>query len=166
MIYLTLDEKVTQALEDAYDAETGELIISEEDLEDLLERISEDHDAMLDTIVSEVKNLDAEAAAIAGEIKNLTERKRICENKRDRDKRLLAYLLHGEKWKNARHTISYRRSDQVVLDEGFMEWAEINAPGLLNVKVEPRKADIKDALKNGVAFEYAHLESKNNIQIK
>ena len=82
-------------------------------------------------------------------------------------KRLLFWLLQGEKWKNARHTISYRKSAELVLDDDFIPWAEVNAPGLLRFKEpEPMKDEIKMAIKNGTFFDHAHLEEKTNIQIK
>lgn len=168
MIY-RLDDQIEQALNNFYDHETGELLpwFTEEDVCQIVKDISEDFDTKIDSITSEAKNLDAEAEALAEEIANLTERKRRVVNRRDRDKRLLAYLLNGQKWKNGRHSISFRRSEEVVVDEDFIEWAEAYAPGLLNVKPpEPRKQEIKNAIKAGTYFDHAHLEEHNNIVIQ
>ena len=165
MLY-RLDDAINNALESAYDPETGELLTSEEELFKAVQGATEEFDELVDSVACSVKNYDSEAAAIAAEVKNLTERKRIAENKRDRAKRLLAWLLAGQKWQNGRHKIGYRKSETVVLDDEFMEWAEREAPGLLKIEMEPRKAEIKNALKNGVVFEHAHLEEKNNIQVR
>lgn len=168
MIY-RLDDQIAIALETAYDPDTGELLdgITDEDLCQMVKDITADFDTKIDSIASDVKNLDAEAEALAVEIANLTERKRRVVNRRDRDKRLLAYLLNGQKWKNERHSISFRRSEEVVVDEDFIEWAEAYAPGLLNVKPpEPRKQEIKNAIKAGTYFDHAHLEEHNNIVIQ
>lgn len=168
MIY-RLDDKIAIALETAYDPDTGELLdgITDDYLCQLVRDIKADFDTKIDAIASDVKNLDAEAEAIAAEIANLTERKRRVINRRERDKRLLAYLLDGQKWKNERHNISFRRSEEVVVDEDFVEWASTYAPGLLNIKPpEPRKQEIKNAIKTGTYFEHAHLEEHNNIVIQ
>lgn len=166
MIYQLLDERITQALNDAYDPETGELLIPEEELFAKIRDIEEDHDRLLDTIASEMKNLYAEAAAVKGEKMALADRQSRLEKKAERLKRLLAWLLQGETWKNARHAISYRKSAELVIDDGFVEWAEAFAPGLLRITEEPRKDEIKRAIKEGKYFDLAHIEEKQNIQVK
>lgn len=168
MIY-PLDAQISLALSQAYDPETGELLegVSEEELFEEIQRISEDFDTTVDSIASEIKNLVAEAEAVKEEKKKLADRQSKLENRTEQMKRLLAYLLQGAAWKNGRHKIGYRKSSVVVIDDGFVEWAEQNAPALLNYKEpEPRKQDIANALKAGFLFDYAHLEQKNNIQIK
>lgn len=168
MIY-QLDTLIEMALHDAYDPETGELMegVTEEGLFAEIERITKDHDVTIDSIASEIKNLAAEAQSVKEEKLKLAERQSKIEARLERTKRLLAWLLHGEKWKNGRHNITYRRSTALVLDDEFMSWAKDNAPDLLNYKEpEPRKQDITNALKAGFIIDHAHLEQKNNIQVK
>lgn len=165
MIY-RLDEQIAQALESAYDPETGELLISEEEMFAQIEKITADFELLIDNIASDVKNLKAEAADVKDEKMKLAKRQAQLENRAERAKRLLAYLLKGEKWKNGRHSISYRKSDELVVDDKFVEWASMNAPGLLKLEPEVRKTDVKNAIKNGTVFEFAHIEQKNNIQVK
>lgn len=165
MIY-RLDEQIEQALENAYDPETGELLIPEEEMFAQIEKITADFELLIDNIASDVKNLKAEAADVKDEKMKLAKRQSQLEARAERAKRLLAYLLKGEKWKNGRHSISYRRSDELVVDDGFVEWAYSNEPGLLKIEPEVRKTDVKNAIKNGQVFEFAHIEQKNNIQVK
>lgn len=165
MIY-RLDDQIEQALERAYDQDTGELLIPEEEMFQQIENIKADFETLIDNITSEFKNLTAEAESVKAEKMRLAKRQTILEAKAGRTKRLLAYLLHGQKWKNGHHSVSYRKSDELVLDDQFVDWASVNAPGLLKLEPEVRKADVKQAIKNGTVFEYAHLEQKNNIQIK
>ena len=165
MIY-RLDEQIAQALESAYDPETGELLISEAEMFAQIEKITADFELLIDNIASDVKNLKAEAADVKDEKMKLAKRQAQLENRAERAKRLLAYLLKGEKWKNGRHSISYRKSDELVVDDKFVEWASMNAPGLLKLEPEVRKTDVKNAIKNGTVFEFAHIEQKNNIQVK
>lgn len=165
MIY-RLDEQIAQVIDSAYDPETGELLIPEEDLFQKIETITADFETLIDSIVSDVKNLKAEAADVREEKQKLAKRQASLEARAERAKRLVAYLLKGEKWKNGRHTVSYRKSEELVVDDKFVEWASINAPGLLKIEPEVRKLDVKNAIKNGTFFEFAHIEQKNNIQIK
>ena len=168
MIY-RLDDQIAQALESAYDPFTGELLegVTEEELFNLIQTVTEDFENLIDNIICEVKNLKAEAADIKEEKMKLQERQSKVEKRYERTKRLLAYLLNGERFKNGRHSISYRKSTELVLDDNFIPWAEINAPGLLNWKdPEPAKNEIRNAIKEGTYFEFAHLEEKTNIQIK
>lgn len=165
MIY-RLDEQIQNALDNAYDPETGELLIPEEEMFAQIEKITEDFDTLIDNIASDAKNLKAEAADVREEKRKLAERQSRLEAKAERAKRLLAYLLHGEKWKNGRHSISYRKSEEVVCDDDFIQWASVNRPEFLKIEPEVRKTDLKNAMKNGETFEFARIEQKNNIQVR
>ena len=165
MIY-RLDEQIERAIASAYDHDTGELLISEEEMFQQIENIKADFDTLIDSIASDVKNLKAEAADVKDEKMRLAKRQMHLEARAERAKRLLAYLLHGEKWKNGRHNVTYRKSEELVIDDDFVEWASLNAPGLLKLEPEVRKTDVRNAIKRGTVFEFAHIEQKNNIQIK
>lgn len=165
MIY-RLDEQIERAIASAYDPDTGELLIPEEEMFQQIENIKADFDTLIDSIASDVKNLKAEAADVKDEKMRLAKRQMHLEARTERAKRLLAYLLHGEKWKNGRHNVTYRKSEELVIDDDFVEWASLNAPGLLKLEPEVRKNDVKNAIKRGTVFEFAHIEQKNNIQIK
>ena len=163
-----LDKQVEDYLESCYDPDTGELLegITEEDMAAHITQLSVDHETLLDSIASGIKNDLAEAEAVKAEKANLARRQSIAEKKAERGKRFLAWLTQGEKWQNERHQVSYRKSEVVVIDDKFVEWASVMAPGLLKIEPEPRKADIKAAIKRGTMFEHAHLETRNNIQVK
>ena len=165
MIY-RLDEQIEHAIENAYDPETGELLTPEEEMFAQIEKITSDFELLIDNLASDVKNIRAEAADVKDEKMKLAKRQSQLEARADRAKRLLAYLLKGEKWKNGRHSISYRKSDELVCEDDFIEWASVNAPQYLKIEPEVRKTDVKNAIKNGEVFEFAHIESKNNIQVK
>lgn len=165
MIY-RLDEQIQQALDSAYDPDTGELLLEEEELFRQIEDIKADFETLIDSIASDVKNLKAEAADVRDEKQKLAKRQSQLEARAERAKRLLAYLLHGEKFKNGRHSVSYRKSEELVVDDEFVEWAAVNDPSFLKVEPEVRKLDVKNAIKNGMVFEFAHIEQKNNIQVR
>lgn len=162
-----IDERIELYLEDCYDPETGEIRedLTEEQMFAEIEQLKVDHEDLLDSIASSIKNDLAEAEAVKAEKLRLERRQSYAKNRAERGKRLLAYLTKGQKWENEHHKISYRKSTVVVIDDMFVEWASVMAPGLLKVEPEPRKDEIKRAINSGASFEHAHLETKNNIQV-
>lgn len=131
-----------------------------------LEEAQINFDTMIHSLRNEVINKASDAAALKAEKLKLSRRQQIAENASERAKRFLAYLLKGEKYDDGVCKISYRKSENVVIDDDFVEWASVNAPGLLKIEPEPRKADIKAAIKRGAMFDHASLEVRNNIQVK
>ena len=97
----------------------------------------------------------------------LAKRQGAVERHVERDKRLLAYLLGGDKWKNGRHVVSYRRSEKLVVDDSEMllNWAKTEGRGFLK-EPEVMLNDIKIAVKNGTVIPAVHLEQTNSIQVK
>lgn len=135
----------------------------------LLERIellNLDYAKLIRNLRNENINRKAEAEALKNEKQKLAKRQQTAERAAERAGRFLAYLTKGEKYEDADVKISYRKSEVVELDDDFCDWAMTNAPGLVKVTPEPRKADIKRLLKNGTMIEHAHLETRQNIQIK
>lgn len=170
MIY-PLDKQIEFFLDTLYNPETGELLdgVTEENIEKQLEQLAIDFDVKIDSLASEIKNLKAEAADIKEEKMKLEKRQSQVENRLERTKRFLAYLLHGNKWKNGKHSVSYLTSKETVIDnqEDFVKWANVNFPSLLKYKApEPIRSEIKKAINDGLDVSFAHLEPKRNIQIR
>ena len=170
MIY-PIAEQLEQLMESFTDPETGELIASEEEMQTAIEQLQIDFDAKIVDLRNENINRISEAEAIKAERAKLMIRQKRAEESAERLKRWLAWLLKGEKFQKDACKISYRASEEVVYDDGnadqFIEWAEKNAPELLTYKKpEPKKMDIKKAIKAGKVIEFAHIQSKNNVQIK
>ena len=166
MIY-PISEAIDRLLDSAVDEETGELKFSDEELEAQIEELQMSFDEKVDSLCCVAKNSKAMAADIKDEKMTLAKRQKREENASERAKRFLAYLLKGEKFKNARHNLYYLTSQQLVVDdeEELIAWCKINAPGFLN---EPtlREADIKQALKNGSNIPFAHLQENKNVVVK
>ena len=89
MVY-PLSEQIENMLSECYDPETGELLVPEEEMFAEIERLRMDFEEKLDGIVCEIKNLQADAAAIKAEKDMLAERQRKAEEKGERLKRLMA----------------------------------------------------------------------------
>lgn len=165
MIY-PISQMIEELMASAVDEDTGEILIPDEELQQKLEELQMSFDDKIVELRNDVINKTAEAEALKREKQKLAERQKFAENRAERAKRFLAWLLKGESFQKDTVKISYRKSEEVIVDDSFVEWAAVNAPGLLKIEPEPRKADIKKAIKNGTCFEHAHLEEKRNIQVK
>lgn len=148
------------ALLSQVDEETGELLFSLDDLEALqMER-----EAALEGIALTVKNLTAEAAALKGEIDNLTKRKRQAEARAERLTRFLQDALAGEKLKTSRVAVSYRSSKAVeIRDEIFWQNPDER---FLRMKPEVNRTAIKEALEAGETIPGAEIVTRQSMQIK
>lgn len=139
------------------DFETGEIIDEEK-----LQALQLEFNQKVEGIALWIKNLLAEAKMIKEEKDNLAERQKSCENKAASLKKYLSSALDGEKFKTAKVSVSYRKSESVeiedisLLDDDYLKFKEPEAD----------KTKIKAALKNGVSLEGVTLVEKNNIQIK
>jgi len=157
-------------LEEQIDAENADVALPYLDSEALLleniERLQLDYGKLIRNLRNDYFNRKSEAEALKAEKQRLAKRQATAERAYDRAGRFLAYLTKGEKYEDADVKISYRKSEVVEIDDDFCDWAMTNAPGLVKVTPEPRKADIKRLLKNGQQIEHAHLETRQNIQIK
>lgn len=166
MIY-PISESIERLLASAVDEETGELKFSDEELEAKIEELQMSFDEKVDSLCCAAKNAKAMAADIREEKMKLQKRQKSEENASERARRFLAYLLKGEKFKNARHNLFYLISQELVIDdkEQLIAWAKINAPGFLN---EPtlREADIKQALKNGSDIPFVHIQNNRTVVIR
>lgn len=166
MIY-PINEAMERFFESIVDEETGEVTMSEEEMQTALDELQMEFDDKIEQLRNEVINLNAEAEALKLEKAKLDKRKKSAENGAERAKRFLAYLLQGEKYKKGAVSISYRKSERLVIEdeEELRKWAKLNGPGLLK-EPELREGDIKTAIKNGAAIPFAHVEPRNNVQVK
>lgn len=170
MIY-PLDQQIENLFYTFLDEETGELKCSEEEMTEAIAQLEMDFDkkilalrnSYLETELN-AKRVAAEAKTLRDEATNVQKRATSLQNRADRIKRFIAYLLKGEKFDKDGAKITYRKSEECVIDETFLVWAKTNRPEFLTMT--PKKADIKAALKNGEHLRYAHIEERSNIQIK
>ena len=151
--------EINQAILDTVDQETGEII----DL-DRLNALEMERDTKISNVACWIKDLKAEAEAIKAEKQVLEKRQKAAENKAESLKQWLLFALNGEKFKDARCSISYRKSEKVVFDDGFC-FSSLPAQ-FKKVTVEPKKTEIKDYLKTGATIEGVELAESSNIQIR
>lgn len=156
---------IDQALENLVDHETGEVLDF-----DAFEELQMARDAKIEGIVCWTKNLAAEAKAIWEEEKELAERRRALEAKRDK---LLGYVdraLDGAPFQTARCSVTYRKSTAVEITsmEALVKWCMDNGYGGKVTYAAPTvsKTDIAPLLKSGMAVIGAELCERSNMGVK
>lgn len=151
-------------------SECGE--IPEEAIRDTLEGLQGEINEKAEQIALTVKQLVAEAAAIKQEEQRLAERRKAKENAAESIKRYLSEMLLKAgigKIDTARAAITFRSSKAVEIEDesSFIAWAQENADQYLTFSAPKiSKSAVKEALASGIEVRWAHIEEKQNIQIK
>ena len=154
--------EINEGILNCIDPETGEII----DI-DKLNELELERDAKIENVACWIKELKAEAEAIKAEKLALAERQRVAENKAESLKKWLAYALQGEKFKTAKCSVSFRKTESVeVTDEGLSNLMKEHDELLTYKAPEPNKKAIKDALKDGLSVEGVRLECNTSVIIK
>ena len=142
------------------DSETGEIID-----EKRLDALQMAREKKIENILLWIKNLKSEAGAIREEEKKLADRRQSDEKSAESLTQYVQNVLNGEKFKTPRVTVSYRKSEAVIVDD--LQLMQETCDEYLKYKdPEPDKAKIKAALKDGITVPGCHLEERQNITIK
>lgn len=155
-----ISAELEKAWEAAIDTETGEIL--DEEAMRAFDALSMAREEKIENIALAYKNVCAEAAALKAEKQSLAARQQAAENRAEWLKQYLSKSMNGEKFKTARVSIGWRKSESVQVDaDAFLpdEYLTFKAP-------EPNKAIIKKALKAGEKIDGASLVTANSIQIK
>lgn len=149
--------EINEEILNCVDMETGEIIDIER-----LEALQLSFDEKVENIGCWIKNLLSDAKALKEEKDNLYARQKACENKAASLKEYLARALGGEKFKTAKVSISYRKSESVEVED----LSKIPEKYLKYKDPEVDKTAVKNELKSGHNIPGVTLLSKQNIQIK
>ena len=154
--------EINEQILNCIDPETGEII----DI-DKLNELEIERDAKIENVACWIKELKAEAEAIKTEKQTLAERQKVAENKAESLKKWLAYALQGEKFKTAKCSVSFRKTESVeVTDEGLSNLMKEHDELLTYKAPEPNKTKIKQALKDGLSVEGIRLGCNTSVIIK
>jgi len=148
--------EISQEILAMVDPETGEILDYE-----AFEQLQMEKDQKIKNICLWIKNLAAEAKALEDEEKRFAERKKRAKNKAESLKRYVDTFLQGEPLKTTEFVVSYRKSEQTIVDD-------INlVPGEYLKFSEPTadKTELKKEIKGGANIPGCHLETVNNISI-
>ena len=157
-----IDEEILSCV----DQETGEILDTEK-----LDALQMEREEKLEGVALWVKDLKAEADAVKAEADKLTARKKALDNKIESIKTWLMMALGGEKLKTPRCNVYQTHSQKVVIDDEKalvdMFMASPGGEKYLRIREpEINKAALKDSMKNGFEFEFAHLEETESVVIK
>ena len=157
---------IDQEILDCVDLETGEILDSEK-----LDALQMEREAKLEGVALWIKDLNAEADAVKTEADKLTARKKALDNKVAQLKQWLLYALNGEKLKTARCNVYQTHSQKVVIDDEkalidmFMS-SPFGEKFLRMKEPEIDKNALKDSMKQGYEYEFAHMEETEGVVIK
>lgn len=157
--------KMNELLE-IFDEETGEITDLDrfEELKKALDGLEEERKQKISNVACWYKSLVAEAKAIKAEKQKLAKRQQVTENKAENLKAYLEYALGGEKFKDARVNITYRKSEGIHFADDFD--GNTLPKEFLRIKAEPKLTEIKEAIKAGQQFEGISLVERQNMLIK
>ena len=158
--------EIDQDILDCVDEETGEII----DLE-RLDALQMEREAKLEGVALWVKDLAAESAAVKEEADKLTARKRALDNKIAAIKMWLLMALDGQKLTTPRCKVYQTHSQKVVIDDekALIDMFMTSPSGEKFLRIKEPEIDknaLKDSMKQGFEFEFAHLEETESVVIK
>lgn len=164
-LYLLAKEykDLENALLASVDEETGELDI---DISKAVEKAQGTFEEKAIAVATVFRNLGAYSGDIDAEIKRLQALKKRVDREQERVKDYLAQAceMTGTKQINGIYAnISFRKSEQTIIDD---ESALPKEYVIEKVTYSPDKTKIKAAIKAGQEVQGAHIEIKQNIQIK
>ena len=157
---------IDQEILDCVDMETGEILDGEK-----LTALQMEREKKLEGVALWVKDLNAEAAAVKEEADKLTARKKALDNKVAQLKQWLLYALNGEKLKTARCNVYQTHSQKVVIDDekALIDMFMTSPFGEKFLRMKEPEIDknaLKDSMKQGYEYEFAHLEETESVVIK
>jgi len=158
--------EINQDILDCVDMETGEILDTER-----LDALQIERETKLEGVALWVKDLKAEAAAVKEEADKLTARKKALDNKIEGLKNWLLYALDGEKLKTPRCSVYQTHSQRVVIDDekALIDMFMTSPFGEKFLRVKDPEIDktaLKDSMKQGYEYEFAHLEETESVVIK
>lgn len=136
-------------------------VIDYESIKDEFEALTLKRDEKIDNIISFIKSRKAMAEALKAEKNNIAKRQQQAEREVERMKEYLAFCLDGSKWESTAGKVSYRKSQQVVIDDVDALPAEY-----IRIERVPSKSAIKEDLKQGVIVDGAHIVDNINVTIR
>ena len=139
------------------DEETGEIVDVEK-----LDSLVMERDVKIENICLWIKNLKADSVALKAEKDNFAARQKAAENKAESLTKYISSYLNGEKYKSARVTVSYRKSEAV----NITDISQIPTEYIKLAEPQADKTAIKNAIKGGMVIPGAEIVENQNIQIK
>lgn len=176
-----IDARLKALEELGIDTETGEVIQTQEEFNELFDEIQLDLNTKIENTVCFIKNLNADIDAIKNEQQKLMQRRKQKENLAERLKnRINDYItlqytdeegnvdtkgLNKYKLESPRMKLSYRKSDKVIVNDLSLVPSEFIKEHKIT-EDDVKKSDIKNLLKQGNTIDGVELLESVNMQIK
>lgn len=160
MTVYEINAEVQRILDEAVD-ENGEI---NPDALMALEALQMAKDEKVENAALAYKNILAECKAIKAEEEALAKRRKVGENKAERIKAYIDFVLDGENFKTPKVAVSHKTSQAVELGETFMQTA--TSEFLRFKDPEPNKTAIMAALKAGINVPGAQLVTRTSVIVK
>ena len=155
-----INQQIEEVSHNMIDYDTGEVLPH---FEQLLEALEMDREQKVLNTAKLIKNLEAESKALKDAEKQMADRRKVVENKSKRIKDWIAGFVPEEKIKDEFVSISWRKSESVVIDDGVRLDSKYEVE---KITVNPDKVAIKKDLKKGIVIAGCRIVEKQNIQIK
>ena len=157
-----IDQEILACIDD----ETGEILDTAK-----LDALQMERERKLEGVALWVKDLNYEAQMVKEEADKLTARKKALDNKIASIKAWLLWALDGEKLKTARCNVYQTHSQKVVIDDekALIDMFMSSPSGEKFLRIKDPEIDknaLKDSMKQGYEYEFAHLETTESVVIK
>ena len=157
---------IDQEILDCVDAESGEILDVEK-----LDALQMEREKKLEGVALWVKDMKAEADAVKAEADKLTARRKALENRIESAKEWLLRALDGGKLKTPRCNVYQTHSQKVVIDDekAMIDMLMTSPFGEKFLRMKDPEIDknaLKDSMKQGYEYEFAHLEATESVVIK
>lgn len=153
--------------EESFNPETGELL---PEAERQFKALNLGKERLCKDVALYGIECDHTAEIISQEIKRLQGLKKSYENRKEAVKKILRNVIpEGEKMDLGTVKVSWRKSEQVVVDEILFDVESFGKlhPELVKVTTELKKTEVKQYIKNtGVTPEGIEIKTNNSLQIK
>ena len=153
---------IEKALYESLDQETGEVDTA---LAEAFKNAQVKYEEKLKGCVYMIQTFEDKLDLIKKEIDRLEKIKKVLENRDESIRNLIANNVEvGKKIDLGLHTISWRKSDAVIIEDENKIPQEYK--DIIPETTKPNKTKIKEAIKGGKEVQGARLENRNNLQIK
>lgn len=165
-----IDPKIEELTEQMIDAETGE--VNEDILKQIQELQMEKQDK-IESIACYVKDLKAYLLNLKAEKESIEAKSNIAEKKVERLTNVLYFIMPEKNFSTSKVEINKKITESTIVDdkEAMLNWAEKNAPELINRKVNETKEIFLNKTKKLIESEtievpFAHIEKNYTVGIK
>lgn len=171
MSLYTIDQELKNIIDGLYERvdENGELMeVTDEDLK-IIEELNQNRQQKLENIALYIKDLEAEALAIANEIQALGKRQERLQNKADGLRKAMVYslTLNGDtECSSPRYHAKIKETESTeILNKALIpkEYIKVKTPEPVE---NPDKVAIKKAIKAGIEVPGAQIKINRKINIE